>query len=201
MDYKSRGLLLRWPVWNNPANACWQRCSNDGLSFSVSPHPIDGTSSQVSWLLLLTWATIYTMMWYHPMESTVSPVLGLFRTGLLLVYQSLIFTPMHMNEYWRLIIEVWVTIHSAVTATQIQDRKMMGIFLFGLLCGWWCLLRFMDSDIRGKGGIVKWYWRRWRRGGGNKFTQALIVRYIRPLCTLLAMVPAFVYFTVVVAVY
>ena len=50
---------------------------------------------------------------------------------ILLIQQSLIFTPMHLNKYWRMTLEVWVAIHGAITAAQSQH--MSGMFLFGFM--------------------------------------------------------------------
>ena len=63
----------------------------------------------------------------------VGHVLGFLHTGFLLIQQSLIFTPMHLNRYWRLLIESWVTIHGGVVAIQTISGGHWGMFMFGFL--------------------------------------------------------------------
>ena len=65
--------------------------------------------------------------------NEVGHVLGFLHTGFLLIQQSLIFTPMHLNRYWRLLIESWVTIHGGVVAMQTISGGHWGMFMFGFL--------------------------------------------------------------------
>eukprot|EP00567_Pseudictyota_dubia_P008470 CAMPEP_0197443172 /NCGR_PEP_ID=MMETSP1175-20131217/8989_1 /TAXON_ID=1003142 /ORGANISM="Triceratium dubium, Strain CCMP147" /LENGTH=649 /DNA_ID=CAMNT_0042973769 /DNA_START=308 /DNA_END=2257 /DNA_ORIENTATION=+ len=127
MEYKHRGLFLGWPAWNDPAAA---GCCGGGRSWRLPSRPIDLVRKYHGYAF--AWATIYTL-WYHPMESTAAHVTGFLHTGMLLIQQSLIFTPLHLNKTWRLVLEGWVAIHGAVTAAQTQGKGMIGMFLFGFL--------------------------------------------------------------------
>ena len=54
-------------------------------------------------------------------------------TGFLLIQQSLMFTPIHVNKYWKLLLESWVTIHGGVVAIQTIAGGQWAMFLFGFL--------------------------------------------------------------------
>lgn len=123
MEYKSRGLFLGWPASTDPANICCNKCS-----WRLPSSPVELVRKYHGYAF--SWAAIYTF-WYHPMESTAAHVTGFMHVGILLIQQSLIFTPMHLNKYWRMTLEVWVAIHGAITAAQSQH--MSGMFLFGFL--------------------------------------------------------------------
>lgn len=123
MEYKSRGLFLGWPASTDPANICCNKCS-----WRLPSSPIELVRKYHGYAF--SWAAIYTF-WYHPMESTAAHVTGFMHVGIILIQQSLIFTPMHLNKYWRMTLEVWVAMHGAITAAQSQH--MSGNFLFGFL--------------------------------------------------------------------
>jgi hypothetical protein len=127
MEYKSRGLFLGWPASSDPANVCCRRCNNN-CSWRLPSSPVELVRKYHGYAF--SWATIYTL-WYHPMESTAAHVTGFMHVGILLIQQSLIFTPMHLNRYWRMTLEVWVAIHGAITAA--QNQHMSGMFLFGFI--------------------------------------------------------------------
>jgi hypothetical protein len=42
------------------------------------------------------------------------------------------FTPIHVNKYWKLLLETWVAIHGAVVAVQMRQGQW-SMFLFGFL--------------------------------------------------------------------
>jgi flagellar basal body-associated protein FliL len=128
MEYKSRGLFLGWPAHTDQANICCRRCNNSRCSWRLPASPVELVRKYHGYAF--SWAAIYTL-WYHPMESTAAHVTGFMHVGLLLIQQSLMFTPMHLNKYWRMTLEVWVAIHGAITAAQMQH--MSGMFLFGFL--------------------------------------------------------------------
>lgn len=48
---------------------------------------------------------------------------------------SLAFQTMHLNKYWRFVLETWVTVHSAVvafhTVPNIMGKELWPMFLFG----------------------------------------------------------------------
>lgn len=63
------------------------------------------------------------------MEPTAGHVMGFLHTGFLLIQQSLMFTPIHVNKYWKLLLETWVAIHGGIVALQMGHSWAM--FLFG----------------------------------------------------------------------
>lgn len=80
---------------------------------------------------LFAWGTIYTF-WYHPMENSFGHLLGFAYTGLLMLQSSLIYTPIHMNQYWILILEIWVILHGPTISVQKNDGAW-AMFTFGFL--------------------------------------------------------------------
>eukprot|EP01080_Neovahlkampfia_damariscottae_P006834 gene6834-10999_t len=82
------------------------------------------------------WGAVYTF-WYHPTESTWGHLFGFFHTSILMLQGSLIFTEAHLNKYWTIFIEFWVTIHSGIISYQTKNG-MWGMFeTIGFLIGTW----------------------------------------------------------------
>ena len=77
----------------------------------------------------IAWALIYTF-WYHPTVFTPGHLVGFFYMFLLFLQMSMIYTPIHMNKYWRLILEVTVMFHGALVAVY-QQNNMWPMFFFG----------------------------------------------------------------------
>ena len=127
MEYKSRGLFLGWPASTDPANICCRKCNNN-CSWRLPSSPVELVRKYHGYAF--SWAAIFTF-WYHPMESTAAHVTGFMHVGIILIQQSLMFTPMHLNKYWRMTLEVWVALHGAITAA--QGQHMSGMFLFGFI--------------------------------------------------------------------
>jgi hypothetical protein len=75
------------------------------------------------------WAIIYTF-WYHPMVSTPGHLIGFLYMFLLLLQSSLFFTPMHVNRWWTLTLEVSVLFHGALVA-YTQSPHAWPMFFFG----------------------------------------------------------------------
>lgn len=123
MEYKNRGVFLGWP-------SSQQALRTGSCSWRLPTKPIELVRKYHGYAF--SWATIYTL-WYHPMESTVGHVLGFLHTGFLLIQQSLMFTPIHLDKSWKLLLEAWVTIHGAVVALQVSNNGSWGMFLFGFL--------------------------------------------------------------------
>ena len=62
-----------------------------------------------------SWATVYTF-WFHPCETTSGHLLGFFYTYLLLLQGSIFFTRAHLNNWWKLSLELVVIVHGSLVA-------------------------------------------------------------------------------------
>ncbi|CAK8696309.1 unnamed protein product [Clavelina lepadiformis] len=122
IEYRERGVVLMWP---NPG-------SDDRFAkyLRLNPEPIHLIRKYHGYAF--SWACIYTF-WYHPMENTWGHTLGFFHTAMVLLQGSLIFTEIHLNKYWRLLIEVWVLVHGTFVAVQTEsfDLQIWPVFAFG----------------------------------------------------------------------
>lgn len=133
MEYKHRGLFLGWPSSSSSDATTSRQGRRCCSSWKLPTRPIELVRKYHGYAF--AWATIFTL-WYHPMESTVGHLLGFLHTGFLLIQQSLMYTPIHLNKYWKLLLEAWVAIHGGVVALQVvQTGKspMWGMFAFGFL--------------------------------------------------------------------
>ena len=95
-----------------------------------------------------SWAVIYTF-WYHPMEDTVSHLLGTFYTLLIMLQGSLFYTRSHVARGWTIWLEVMVVVHGAMVAWLSHNQWPM--FFFGFLA------IFVVTQMHGLG------WPRWLR--------------------------------------
>ena len=77
----------------------------------------------------ISWALIYTF-WYHPTVSTPGHLVGFFYMFLLFIQLSLLYTPVHMNKYWKFVLEVGVLFHGTIVAIY-QGNGMWPMFCFG----------------------------------------------------------------------
>jgi hypothetical protein len=186
MEYKHRGLFLGWPAMPDDVTG---KCS-----WRLPTRPIELVRKYHGYAF--SWATIYTL-WYHPMEPTVGHVMGFLHTGALLIQQSLIFTPIHVNRYWKLVLETWVAIHGAVVAIQMRQEGGWAMFLFGFL---WIFAFTSIHGIPYYLGFVEVA--RAQRIGNDASTETFAMvpksRWVRYLVRL---VPPVVYFAIVLAVY
>ncbi|WP_050762957.1 hypothetical protein [Reinekea blandensis] len=78
---------------------------------------------------VFAWATIYTF-WFHPMENTSGHLIGFFYTFLILIQGALMFTTMHVNKYWKVIMEVMVLFHGTLVAFML-GQEAWPMFMFG----------------------------------------------------------------------
>ena len=51
-------------------------------------------------------------LWFHPWVRTQAHAIGLAHSVLLLTQSSLVFTKMHINPYWTLLLEVFLVLHA-----------------------------------------------------------------------------------------
>lgn len=77
----------------------------------------------------IAWALIYTF-WYHPTVSTPGHLVGFFYMFLLFIQLSMLYTPVHMNKYWKFVLEVLVLFHGTMVAIY-QGNGMWPMFCFG----------------------------------------------------------------------
>ena len=75
------------------------------------------------------WAIVYTF-WYHPMIDTTGHLIGFLYIFLLLLQGSLMFTRVHVNRWWTLVLEVSVLFHGTLVAIG-QGVGMWPMFAFG----------------------------------------------------------------------
>lgn len=78
---------------------------------------------------IFAWATIYTF-WFHPMENTSGHLIGFFYTFLIMIQGALMFTRMHVNKYWKVILEVFVLFHGTMVAFML-GQEIWPMFFFG----------------------------------------------------------------------
>ena len=96
------------------------------------------------------WAITYTF-WFHPMETTLGHLLGFFYTFLLFIQAGFIFTPLHTNRYWTIVLEIGVLIHG-VTVALIAGQEVWPMFAFGFL------LMFIVTQMHGLGLSKMFRW-------------------------------------------
>lgn len=75
------------------------------------------------------WAVTYTY-WFHPMETTLGHLLGFWYTFLLMIQGALIFTRVHTNRWWTLVLEVTVLVHGTTVAI-VGGQEFWPMFFFG----------------------------------------------------------------------
>jgi NAD(P)H-flavin reductase len=68
--------------------------------------------------------------WYHPFESTIGHLCGIFNDMMLLGQMVLIYTPAHLNKYWCLLMETFVLVHAALIALNRGGAGQPGSFGF-----------------------------------------------------------------------
>lgn len=91
-----------------------------------------------------SWAIIYTF-WYHPVETTLGHLLGIFYILMLLLQGSLFFTRAHIDRRWTTFLEVFVLLHGAVVAWLSIENHNWAQFLFGFAA------IFMITQMHGLG--------------------------------------------------
>ncbi|NJO85135.1 MAG: hypothetical protein HC828_21925 [Blastochloris sp.] len=78
-----------------------------------------------------SFAVIYTF-WFHPMIPTVGHLLGFVQVILVMVQGSLMFTKIHVNRRWMLLLEIMVLPHAAFVAYH-QGTGIIYMFMFGFM--------------------------------------------------------------------
>ncbi|MHA2126887.1 MAG: hypothetical protein ACW99E_16430 [Promethearchaeota archaeon] len=87
--------------------------------------------------IVFSWALVYTF-WFHPMDSSPALLSGFFFMGLLFTQMALAYTRIHLNKWWILLVESYVTIHATIVAIAQwldfdADPPMWPMFLLGFL--------------------------------------------------------------------
>jgi len=75
------------------------------------------------------WAVTYTF-WFHPMETSAGHLLGFFYTFLLLLQGAFVFTRVHTNRWWTMVLEVSVLVHGVIVAL-VAGQELWAMFFFG----------------------------------------------------------------------
>lgn len=78
-----------------------------------------------------SFAVIYTF-WFHPMVFTWGHLLGFVQVILVMIQGSMMFTRMHLNKTWVVLIELLVLPHAALVAID-QGKGLIYMFAFGFL--------------------------------------------------------------------
>jgi hypothetical protein len=99
---------------------------------------------------IFAWAIIFTF-WYHPVESTSGHLIGFFYTFLLMLQGALMYTRVHVNKYWTILLELVVVIHGTLVAVML-GQEVWPMFLFGFLGV------FVVTQMHGLGLAL---WQRW----------------------------------------
>jgi len=96
------------------------------------------------------WAITFTY-WYHPMETSAGHVTGFLYTFLLFLQAAFIFTRVHSNRIWTLILEVSVLVHGVVVAV-VAGQEFWPMFAFGFL------FMFVVTQMHGVGlsKLARW---------------------------------------------
>ena len=86
---------------------------------------------------IFSWALVYTF-WFHPMDSSPALLSGFFFMGLLFIQMTMAYTRIHVNKWWVLVVESYVTIHAVIVALAQwldfgQDPPMWPMFLLGFM--------------------------------------------------------------------
>lgn len=76
-----------------------------------------------------SFAVIYTF-WFHPMIPTWGHIVGFVHVVLVMLQGSLMFTKIHLNRKWTLLLEILVLPHSFQVALA-QGNGIWGMFLYG----------------------------------------------------------------------
>lgn len=94
---------------------------------------------------VFAWATIYTF-WFHPMENSSGHLIGFFYTFLIMIQGALMFTTMHVNKYWRVVMEVFVLFHGTMVAFML-GQEAWPMFMFGF-AGLFIITQMHGLDLK-----------------------------------------------------
>jgi len=109
IEYRNRGMFLGWPnQFSTDRVALRLRLSADPMAYIRKYHGY-----------AFSWVVIYTF-WYHPMENTYGHIMGFIHTFFVMVQGSLMYQKVHLNKFWRLLIETWVWFHGFSVAIMIR---------------------------------------------------------------------------------
>ena len=110
-EYKNRGMFCGWP----------NQHSDDWLARKIKLSELPFHYVRKYHGYAFSWAVIYTF-WYHPMENTYGHMLGFIHTFLVMIQGSLIYQKIHLNKYWRLLLECWVWFHGFSVAVMVAKE-------------------------------------------------------------------------------
>ncbi|XP_019613472.1 PREDICTED: uncharacterized protein LOC109461532 [Branchiostoma belcheri] len=108
IEFRDRGVFFNWPSSTSTDNM--------GKALRSSTHRSVTLVRKYHGYVIM-WAAVYTF-WYHPMENTLGHVMGFVNTWIFMLQGGLAYTDMHLNKYWRFVLETWVALHGAIVAYQ-----------------------------------------------------------------------------------
>ena len=140
MEYSERGLIFGWPAPKHTGK--WSQ------KLKLPYGPVNLMRKYHGYAF--SWAAIYTF-WYHPMENTYGHALGFFHTWIIMLQGSLMYTNLHLNRWWRFVLEAWVLLHGGLVAVQTSKPQDLSAalwpmfvfgFAFALALSWIFILPF-----------------------------------------------------------
>ncbi len=111
MEYRDRGLFFGWPTAKHKDKVSRK------LRFTQGP--VNMVRKYHGYAF--SWVVIFTL-WYHPMENTWGHACGFIHTWMVMLQGCLMYTDLHLNRLWRLILEAWVILHGVVVAKQTGNH-------------------------------------------------------------------------------
>lgn len=75
-------------------------------------------------------AMIFTF-WFHPMESTIGHLVGFLYMFMLFTQSGLMYTKLHLSNWWIYTLEISVLIHGVTVAALVQNSSMWTMFFAG----------------------------------------------------------------------
>eukprot|EP00057_Strongylocentrotus_purpuratus_P005495 XP_003731096.1 PREDICTED: uncharacterized protein LOC100888274 [Strongylocentrotus purpuratus] len=144
LEYRNRGMAFGWPSQDDKG-----KISNK-IRLPWGPQAMIRKYHGY----VFAWGAVFTF-WHHPMENTIGHVMGFTHTWMFLLQGSLMFTQVHLNRYWRLLLEAWVIIHGTVVAWQTGNflPTLFPMFMFGFL---WLLVMTQLFGLPFWQHIPKW---------------------------------------------
>lgn len=112
LEYKNRGMFLGWP----------NQYSDDWLAQRIKLSELPFHYVRKYHGYAFSWAVIYTF-WYHPMENTFGHLFGFMHTFFVMIQGSFIYQKIHLNRYWRLLLESWVWFHGFSVAVMVATGE------------------------------------------------------------------------------
>ncbi|XP_063963388.1 uncharacterized protein LOC129273708 [Lytechinus pictus] len=144
LEYRNRGMAFGWPSQDDKGKI------SNRMRLPWGPQAMIRKYHGY----IFAWGAVFTF-WHHPMENTIGHVMGFVHTWMFLLQGSLMFTKVHLNRYWRFLLEAWVIIHGTVVAWQTGNYlpSLYPMFMFGFL---WLLVMTQLFGLPFWQSLPKW---------------------------------------------